>query len=306
MSYFFTSHKVSLLCISFLLWADAYLHLYFLPDFGLVLFSLVHFGSRWYLCSPRKAHELCAPPGLWEVSPALKNWSCCLYRFFLWNVFEILTSADMKLQQTTFTFGMCVPQLFKSAHLTGHPSGALLMDRAPSLLRLCTNLRTRSKSASEYIYMQWCCWRLYIILEIDLVLDFFSPPELMMLIVCTALQQRLATICCSSFFPCIYFCCIHVIGPPVVHLDNSKHNLFSFLIYCSHYVNTLRCESYIMKANSYDCSVQHLHQMTAQNGQLFYQLDVRDNFTLCDGSGAKWDWTIFRMPTSHSLHFHPG
>ena len=135
---------------------------------------------------------------------------------------------------------------------------------------------------------------------------FFSPPELMMLIVCTALQQRLATICCSSFFPCIYFCCIHVIGPPVVHLDNSKHNLFSFLIYCSHYVNTLRCGSYIMKANSYDCSVQHLHQMTAQNGQLFYQLDVRDNFTLCDGSGAKWDWTIFRMPTSHSLHFHPG
>ena len=178
MSYFFTSHKVSLLCISFLLWADAYLHLYFLPDFGLVLFSLVHFGSRWYLCSPRKAHELCAPPGLWEVSPALKNWSCCLYRFFLWNVFEILTSADMKLQQTTFTFGMCVPQLFKSAHLTGHPSGALLMDRAPSLLRLCTNLRTRSKSASEYIYMQWCCWRcLYIILEIDLVLDFFFPSR---------------------------------------------------------------------------------------------------------------------------------
>ena len=43
-------------------------------------------------------------------------------------------------------------QLFKSAHLTGQPSGALLMNHAPSLLRLCTDLRTCSKPASEYMY----------------------------------------------------------------------------------------------------------------------------------------------------------
>ena len=217
MSYFFTSRKVSLLCISFLLWAVD-LHLYFLPDFGLVLFSLVHFSSRWYLCSPRKAHKLCAPPSLWEVSPALKNWSCCLYKKFLWNVFEILTSADMKLQQT-LTFGICVPQLFKSAHLTGHPSGALLMDRAPSLLRLCTDLRTRSKPASEYIYAgvlltlftcnsgNWsgALFCHYIIVSYVFLIFywFFPPPEFMML-VCAALQQRLTVILFLIFSPCIF------------------------------------------------------------------------------------------------------
>ena len=42
-----------------------------------------------------------------------------------------------------------------------------------------------------------------------------------------------------------------------------------------------------MKANNYDCSVQQLHWMMVENEQLFYQLNVRDNFTLCDGSGAK-------------------
>ena len=42
-----------------------------------------------------------------------------------------------------------------------------------------------------------------------------------------------------------------------------------------------------MKAKNYDCSVQHLHQMMVQNDQLFYRLNVRDNFTLCDGSGWK-------------------
>ena len=284
MSYFFTSHKVSLLCISFLLWADAYLHLYFLPDFGLVLFSLACFGSRWYLCSHRKAHKLCAPPE--KFPQRWKTGLAAFTDFFLWNVFEILTSADMKLQQTTLTFGMCVPQLFKSVHLTGHPSGALPMDHAPSLLRLCTNLRTRSKPASEYIY----------------------AGVLLMLFTCNSgnWSGALTTICCS-FFSFLYFFLLQPCNrPSCLHLDNSKHNLLSFLLYCSHYVNTLRCGSYIMKANSYDCSVQHLHQMTAQNGQLFYQLDVHDNFTLCDGSGAKWEWTIFRMPTSHSLHFHPG
>ena len=68
-------------------------------------------------------------------------------------------------------------------------------------------------------------------------------------------------------------------------------------------MNTLRCGSYIMKANNYDCSVQHLHWMMVENEQLFYQLNVHDNFTLCDGSGAKWKWTMFRMLTMHSSAF---
>jgi len=58
-----------------------------------------------------------------------------------------------------------------------------------------------------------------------------------------------------------------------------------------------------MKANNYDCSIQHLHRMMVENEQLFYQLNVRDNFTLCDGSGAKWEWTMFRLLTMHSSAF---
>ena len=74
-----------------------------------------------------------------------------------------------------------------------------------------------------------------------------------------------------------------------VHLNNNNKCILFSLLCCSHYVNTLKCGSYIMKAYNYDCSVKHLHQMTVQNEQLFYQLDVHDNFSLCDGSGVKWE-----------------
>ena len=60
---------------------------------------------------------------------------------------------EIRIFKKKFTFVMSVlSQLFKSAHLTGQPSGALLMNHAPSLLRLCTDLRTCSKPASEYMY----------------------------------------------------------------------------------------------------------------------------------------------------------
>ena len=102
----------------------------------------------------------------------------------------------------------------------------------------CVQIWEHAANLPVSTYMQGCCWCcLHVIMEIDLVLDFFPPSELMMYVfspselVCAALQQRLTTICCSFFFffPCISFCCSHAIGPPVYILTTA--NITCFLSY---------------------------------------------------------------------------
>ena len=57
---------------------------------------------------------------------------------------------------------------------------------------------------------------------------------------------------------------------------------------CSDYANTLKCASYIMRVQNYDCSVKQLQKMATSDSQVFSQLQfdvVQDFEQYCSAVG---------------------